>query len=707
MPHPFDAVRWRLYKAEIRDEDGRPVFSQEGVEAPESWSASAVNVVASRYFSGSGAGRESSVKQLYLRVGGTLARWVREAGLAGDGYEEELLALLVRQQGAFNSPVWFNVGIDPRPQCSACYILSVEDHMESILELARVEALIFKRGSGAGSNLSRLRSSREALSSGGTASGPVSFMRGYDAFAGVIRSGGRARRAAKMQILDADHPDILEFIDAKSIEEKKARALIEAGFAPGQDGGAYGSVAFQNSNMSVRVSDTFLRAVEADGPWTTRLVKSGEECETFPARRLLRKAAEGAWRCGDPGLQFDTTIQAWNPCPLSGRINASNPCSEYLFLDDTACNLASLNLLRFLRDDDTFDTEGFQAAVRCFITAMDAIVDRAFYPTESVAQNSRRFRPLGLGFANLGALLMALGLPYDSVRARGWAAAITALLTGEAYRTSALLAQRIGPFEAFGENREPFLAVLARHREAVESIAAAQGDVLDAACRVWEEVLPLARKHGVRNAQATVLAPTGTIAFLMDCDTTGIEPDISLVKYKRLAGGGTLKLTNRVVPRALEKLGYGESEIAAIEQHLRSADTIEGAPHLRDEHRAVFDCAFRPIGGKRSISPEGHLHMMAAVQPLLSGGISKTVNLPESVTVEETERIFLQSWKLRLKAIAVYRENSKGVQPLTTRPSVACVADGHAPTCMVCGTSMVPSGACFRCLECGEVSSCS
>jgi len=675
--HPFDEIAWSRRRAGIQDDSGRTVFVQEDVEAPASWSQSAVNVVASRYFRGvpGDADRETSVRELIERVAGTLARWAVESGLGDEGYELELVDLLVRQRGAFNSPVWFNAGVDDPPQCSACFILSVEDDLRSILELARIEGLIFQRGSGCGTNLSTLRSTREPVRRGGNASGPVSFMRGYDAFAGVVRSGGRTRRAAKMQILDAGHPDILAFVDAKAHEEEKARALAAAGYGADLDGEAYGSVAFQNSNLSVRVTGEFLEAARRDGSWTTHAVTTGETVDTFPARELLRRIAQGAWACGDPGLQYDTTIQQWHTCPASGRIRASNPCSEYLFLDDSACNLASLNLLRFL-DGATFDVAEFRADVGRLLRAMEAIVDRSSYPTERIARNSRRFRPLGLGYANLGALLMSLGLPYDSERGRGWAAAITALMTGEAYRVSALMAERLGPFEAFDENRDPCLGVLARHREALEEVDGPP-EIVAAARAAWDEALDLALKHGVRNAQATVIAPTGTIAFLMDCDTTGVEPDLSLVKYKRLAGGGTLKLVNRSVPRALRALGYDEAAIETIAGYVDVEETIEGAPGLDAKDLPVFDCAFRPRDGARAIRPEGHLLMMAAVQPFLSGGISKTVNLPEDTTPTEIERLFLRGGELGLKALAVYRENSKGAQPLAKH----CVIDERGGGC--------------------------
>ncbi|MHC4133898.1 MAG: vitamin B12-dependent ribonucleotide reductase [Planctomycetota bacterium] len=661
----FDEISWSRRRARILDDDGSLVFEQEEVEAPAAWSDIAVDIVASRYFRPDDD--ETSVRQLVQRVGGTLAAWVREQDLAGADHERALFDLLLRQRGAFNSPVWFNVGVDEQPQCSACFILSVEDDLRSILELARIEGLVFKRGSGCGTNLSSLRSSRETLSGGGTASGPVSFMRGYDAFAGVVKSGGRNRRAAKMQILDADHPDILEFVAAKATEERKARALAAAGFTAGLDGEAYKSVAFQNSNLSVRVSDVFLRAVRDDDSWTTRAVGSGEPVATLRAGDLLRGIAQAAWECGDPGLQYDTTIQSWNPCPASARIAASNPCSEYLFLDDTACNLASLNLLAFLRAEETFDTAAFRADIETLLRSMEAIVDRSAYPTPRIAEKSRLFRPLGLGYANLGALLMSLGLPYDSDLGRGWAAAITALLTAEAYRVSARMAAARGPFDAYEPNREHFLGVLERHRAAVDGVADGPREVLDEARAAWDDTLALAHEHGVRNAQVTVLAPTGTIAFLMDCDTTGIEPDISLVKFKRLAGGGTLKLVNHTVPHALRHLGYAEDDVTEILAHLEEHRTIEGAPGLRDEHVAVFDCAFRPGDGGRAIRSEGHLLMMAAVQPFLSGGISKTVNLPEETTVDEIERLFLRGGELGLKSLAVYREHSKGAQPLATR----------------------------------------
>jgi len=621
---------------------------RDGIEAPASWSDRAVAIVASRYLR---PGKEKSVRTMLERVGSTLAGWVGESG-----YPALLMRLLVEQRGAFNSPVWFNVGVDDKPQCSACFILSVEDSLVSIMELARTEGLLFQRGSGAGTNLSTLRSSREQLSEGGMASGPVSFMRGYDAFAGVVKSGGRTRRAAKMQILDASHPDIVEFVRCKAREEKKAEALVAAGFEGGVDGEAFRSVAFQNANLSVRAPDAFFEAVEARGAWELRAVRSGEVLERVPARALLDEMAEAAWACGDPGVQYADTIQRWNPCKKSGVIRASNPCSEYLFLDDTACNLASLNLLKY-RDD----VDGFRRDIGVLLRAMEAIVDRASYPTPAIAANSSRFRPLGLGYANLGALLMAEGLPYDSEAARERAAGVTALLTGEAYRVSTEFAAEFGAFDAFDENRDSFLEVLHRHRAALDGL---QGPWAAPAREAWDRALSGAEKHGVRNAQVTVLAPTGTIAFLMDCDTTGIEPDLALVKYKHLVGGGTLRIVNHAVPLALRTLDYDEATIEAIVAHIEKRETIVGAPGLRREHEAIFDCAVPPPGGGRSIAPAGHLQMMAAVQPFLSGGISKTVNLSVDATPQTIADVYLEGWRLGLKAIAVYREGSKGAEPL-------------------------------------------
>ncbi len=572
---------------------------------------------------------------------------------------------------AFNSPVWFNCGIEPRPQVSACFINSVQDSMASILELAKTEGMLFKFGSGTGSNLSALRSSKELLSGGGTASGPVSFMRGYDAFAGVIKSGGKTRRAAKMVILDIDHPDIVDFIECKSREERKAHVLIEAGYdaAFNAPGGAYDSVFFQNANHSVRVTDEFMRAVIEDRDWHTRAVTSGEPVDTFRARELMRTISQAAWECGDPGLQFDTTINTWHTCKASGRINASNPCSEYMFLDDTACNLASLNLMKFLGKDGRFDVDAFRHAVRITLLAQEILVDNASYPTPRIGENSHLFRPLGLGYANLGALLMAQGLPYDSEAGRAQAGAITALMCGEAYAASAEFARdHGGPFPSYPENRDSMLDVIVRHRMHAEALPEdlLEPNLLRAARGAWRRAEELGRQHGFRNAQVTVLAPTGTIAFMMDCDTTGIEPDIALVKYKKLVGGGMIKIVNNTVPMALSRLGYGREQIQEIIDHIDEHGTIEGAPHLADEHLPVFDCAFRPQNGTRSIHWMGHIRMMAACQPFLSGAISKTVNLPEDATVEDVEQAYIEAWRSGLKAIALYRDGCKRTQPLTT-----------------------------------------
>jgi len=676
---PFDEVEWERRTAVITDERGRVVFEQTDVEVPAFWSQLATNVVVSKYFRGQlgTPEREASVKQVIGRVVNTLTEWGRQLNYFAteadaEAFRDELKYLLLHQYGAFNSPVWFNVGIEPRSQCSACFIVSVEDTMESILELARTEGMIFKFGSGSGTNLSPLRSSKEYLSGGGRASGPVSFMRGFDAFAGVIKSGGKTRRAAKMVILNVDHPDIVEFIESKANEEKKAWALIEAGYDPGFNvpGGAYDSVYFQNANHSVRVTDEFMRAVEEDREWHTIARTTGEVLGTYRARELFRKIAEATWVCGDPGLQFHDTINKWNTVKNSGPIEASNPCSEFVFLNDTSCNLASINLMKFRLPNGDFDIDAFRAAVRIFITAQEIIVDASAYPTEKIADNSHNFRPLGLGYANLGALLMSLGLPYDSDAGRAYAAAITALMHGEAYRQSAIIARDCGgPFPAFELNRAPMLEVMRMHADALNSIQAeyVPPALMNAARAVWQETLQLGEQYGYRNAQVTVLAPTGTIAFLMDCDTTGIEPDIALVKYKTLVGGGVLKIVNTTVPLALQQLGYTDEEIEAITRYIDENDTIEGAPYLKPEHLPVFDCAFRPAKGTRSLAPLAHVKMMAAVQPFLSGAISKTVNVPNDATPEDIEQIYMQAWKLGLKAIAIYRDGSKRTQPLSTK----------------------------------------
>jgi ribonucleoside-diphosphate reductase alpha chain len=675
--HPYDELTWELRSAVINDEKGQPVFEQHGIEVPATWSQTATNIVASKYFRGQlgSPERESSVKRLISRVVDTIRNWADAHGYFAtredlDAFSDELAHLLVQQKAAFNSPVWFNVGIEKAPQASACFINSVSDTMESILGLAKTEGMLFKFGSGTGSNLSRIRSSKEPLAGGGTASGPVSFMRGYDAFAGVIKSGGKTRRAAKMVILNVDHPDVVEFINCKADEERKAWALIDAGYegAFNVRGGAYDSVFFQNANHSVRVTDEFMRAVVEDREWQTRYVLSGQPCETTKARDLMTMMAQAAWQCGDPGMQFDTTINDWHTCPNSARINASNPCSEYMFLDDTACNLASLNLMKFRREDGEFDTEAFRAASRTLITAQEILVDNASYPTPAIDRNSHDYRPLGLGYANLGVLLMDRGLPYDSDAGRAYAAAITALMHGEAYAQSARIASAMGPFAGYEKNAEPMLRVIDKHRQHAHMIDSTlvPKEVLRSALTVWDEAYALGAQHGYRNSQVTVLAPTGTIGFMMDCDTTGIEPDIALVKYKKLVGGGVMKIVNQSVPGVLKKLGYSASEVQDILKYIDEKEMIEGAPPVKDEHLAVFDCAFPPANGKRSIHYMGHIKMMAAVQPFLSGAISKTVNMPQDATAEEIANAYLESWRLGLKAVAVYRDGCKRSQPLST-----------------------------------------
>ncbi len=672
---PFDEVDWDLRHAVIGNEKGGIVFEQKDVEVPKFWSQTATNVVASKYFRGTlgTPERERSVRQLIGRVTRTIAGWGRGQGYFASEedaqiFEAELKHLLVYQKMSFNSPVWFNVGIEPRPQGSACFINSVEDRMDSILGLAKTEGMLFKYGSGTGTNLSPIRSSKELLAGGGTASGPVSFMKGYDAFAGVIKSGGKTRRAAKMVILNIDHPDVEEFIKCKHEEEKKAWALIDAGYSAALDGAAYSSVYFQNSNNSVRVTDEFMKAVEADGAWTTRAVTDGRPMDTYKARDLMGMIADAAWHCGDPGMQFDTTINDWHPCSNTDRINASNPCSEYMFLDDSACNLASLNLMKLAKDDGELDVAAYRKAIDITILAQEIIVDNASYPTARIAQNSHDFRPLGLGYANLGALLMSRGQAYDSDSGRDYAGAITAVLTGEAYVMSARIAEKMGPFNGFAKNREPFLRVIKKHGSHVAKIDSAHVplDLYSAARDCWEEAHAQGALHGIRNAQATVIAPTGTIAFMMDCDTTGVEPDIALIKYKKLVGGGLLKIVNNTVPHALERIGYSESQVKEIMEYVDENETIEGAPHLEDKHLPVFDCAFRPLRGQRSIPYMGHVKMMAAVQPFVSGAISKTVNVPSDVTVDEITEAYLQSWKLGLKAVAIYRDGCKRTQPLST-----------------------------------------
>ncbi len=669
---PLDTVEWERRDARIGHGE-RVAFEQEGVEFPKSWSQNATNIVAQKYFRGQlgSPERESSVRQMISRVAGTIAGWGRERGYFatdedGDAFEAELTHILLHQIAAFNSPVWFNVGFEESPQCSACFILSVEDSMESILSWNTKEGMIFRGGSGSGINLSRIRGSMEPLAKGGTASGPVSFMRGADSWAGTIKSGGKTRRAAKMVVLDVDHPDIREFIWCKAKEEDKAQALRDAGFDMSIDGDGFTSIQYQNANNSVRVTDEFMRAVESDEPWQPTARTTGEPVgEPIPARQLLKEIAEAAWRCADPGLQYDTTINAWHTCPVSGRINASNPCSEYMHVDDSACNLASLNLMKFRRADGSFDVESFEHTVDVMLLAQEIIVGPSSYPTEQIAVNARAFRQLGLGYANLGAYLMAGGMPYDSDGGRGTAAAITALMTGRAYRRSAEIAAAIGPYERYPENGEDHIRVMRMHRDAAEAIPdqiCADGALLAAARRSWREAVQLGERSGYRNAQATVLAPTGTISFLMDCDTTGVEPDFSLVKFKELVGGGQMTIVNRTVPLALRTLGYSGHQLEQIEAYLAEHGTILGAPGLAEEHLPIFDVAV----GERAISHMGHLKMMGAVQPFISGAISKTVNMPQSTTVEEVADAYLQAWRLGIKALAIYRDGSKTAQALRT-----------------------------------------
>ncbi len=671
----WDTTTWALRSASIGDGGGSTVFEQKDLEMPSSWSQLATNVVASKYFRGhlGTPERERSVKQLIGRVANTIADWGMKDGYFdsaedGETFRSELTYLLLHQMLAFNSPVWFNVGVEPHPQCSACFINSVDDTMESILELAKTEARLFKGGSGTGSNLSTLRSSRETLQGGGTASGPVSFMRGFDSFAGVIKSGGKTRRAAKMVILNADHPDIMEFIDSKAHEEKKAWALIEAGYDGGVNGEAYSSVFFQNANHSIRVTDEFMRSAVEDKAWATRSVTTGKTLDSLKGREVLWAAAEAAHLCGDPGMQFHTTINLWHPCPNTAQINASNPCSEYMFLDDSACNLASLNLMKFMSDAGQFDVEAYKHAVELSILAQEIIVDNSSYPTARIADNSHDYRPLGLGYANLGALLMAQGKPYDSEEGRSYAAALTSIMCGHAYATSARIAQSRGPFAGYAKNAEPFLGVMRMHRDHAYAIkdVGLPTDMVDASRAVWDDAVEVGTDFGFRNAQVTVIAPTGTIAFMMDCDTTGIEPDIALIKYKRLVGGGMLKIVNRTVPHALEVLGYDAKQTEEIVTYIEQNETIEGAPHISDDDLPVFDCAFRAAKGSRTIAPMGHVKMMAAVQPFLSGAISKTVNMPETASVQDIFDTYVQAWKLGLKAIAIYRDGCKKAQPLST-----------------------------------------
>ncbi len=687
----FDTVEWRTHDATIKSADGKVIFEQKGIHAPAPWSETSVNIAASKYFRIIGGRRETSIDGMIRRV----CHWIAQQAVAlgyldtaeeGTTFEESLSYLMVQQMAAFNSPVWFNVGVRDPPQCSACFIQSVQDDMDSILALATSEGRLFKGGSGTGTNLSALRGSHERLAGGGIASGPVSFMRAFDAMAGVIKSGGTTRRAAKMVILNMDHPDIVDFIDSKVKEEDKALALIREGYSANFDGtdpdSAYASIAYQNANHSVRIPDAFMDAVARDGPWATYQRTDHAVAETCRARDLWRKLAVAAWRCGDPGVQFDDITNDWHTCPNSGRINASNPCSEYLFLDDSACNLASLNLMKFLREDGTFDAGTFVRAVRTMILAMEVVVDASSYPTAAIAQNSHDYRPLGLGYANLGALVMHFGLAYDSDAGRTLAGAISAVLSAEGYRLSSEVARRMGPFAGFEKNRAPMLRVMGKHARAAERLASSDARIAPLArlaAESWQATVRSGELWGYRNAQISVIAPTGTIGLLMGCDTLGLEPELSLVKTKNLVGGGTLRLVNRTVPAALAALGYGDEERKAILAHVEKAGTIEGAPGLDPGDLAVFDCALAPSGGTRTIEPMGHLGMLGAVQPFLSGGASKTINLPSSATVEDIERIYLEAWRLGIKSVALYRDGCKASQPFETGTAKAVAVGPRGP----------------------------
>ncbi|HUS08166.1 MAG TPA: vitamin B12-dependent ribonucleotide reductase [Bryobacteraceae bacterium] len=695
---PYDEIVWELRTATIGSDKGSVIFEQRDIEVPQDWSQTATNIVASKYFHGKmgSPGRERSVAQLVHRVVDTIADW----GLAGkyfkstqdgENFRNELAHLMLTQKACFNSPVWFNVGVkeargygwyfdeaagrtvkldagDPRPQCSACFIVSVKDSLESILDLAKTEGMLFKWGSGTGTNLSAIREEDGILSGGGKASGPLSFMKGFDAFAGVIKSGGKTRRAAKMVVLNADHPDIEKFVWCKAKEEKKAHTLIDAGFDSSIDGDAYSSVFFQNANNSVRASDEFMQAAVENTDFWTKSVVNGQPVKRYQARDLLREISEATHQCGDPGMQFDTTVNKWHTCKGTARINASNPCSEYMFLDDSACNLASLNLMKFVGPGGLFDVEAFRHAVDTIIVAQEIIVDNASYPTELIAKNSHDYRPLGLGFANLGALLMSMGMAYDSDQGRDFSGAVTAVMCGQSYLTSARIAEATGPFPGYAKNETSFLDVVRMHRDAVGDIDSRRlpAALMDAAKQTWGNAYEKGKISGYRNAQTTVIAPTGTIGFMMDCDTTGIEPDLALVKYKKLVGGGVIKIVNQTVPQALIKLGYKPEQAEQIVTHIDSTGTIEGAPHIREEHLPVFDCSFRPQNGSRSIHYMGHVKMMAAVQPFISGAISKTINMPEECSVEDIMDAYIESWRLGLKAVAIYRDNSKRAQPLSS-----------------------------------------
>jgi ribonucleoside-diphosphate reductase alpha chain len=676
---PFEEVEWEIRDALIPGKE-KPVFEQKGVEFPKFWSQTATNIVAQKYFRGrmGSPDRESSVKQMIGRIVSTVGQWGRDGGYFADDeeaetFEAELKAILVNQYAAFNSPVWFNVGFEEKPQCSACFILSIDDSMEDILDWIRREGIIFRGGSGSGVNLSRLRSSKEQLSKGGYASGPVSFMRGADASAGTIKSGGKTRRAAKMVVLDVDHPDVEEFIWCKAHEEEKARVLEAAGYDMSLDSADWASIQYQNANNSVRVTDAFMEAADKGADWNLTARTDGAVVDTMPARKLLRDMAEAAWKCADPGVQYDTTINQWHTLPNTGRINASNPCSEYMSIDDSACNLASINLLKYRREDGELDVEAFEHTVDVVFLAQEILVGYSSYPTPEIERNAKAFRQLGLGYANLGALLMARGLPYDSDEGRAYAAAITALMTGRAYRKSSEIAGRMGAFAGYQPNAAAMIGVMAQHRAAVGNIEnsdAVPADLLSAARRAWDDALDLGEVHGYRNAQATVLAPTGTISFMMDCDTTGVEPDFALVKSKKLVGGGDITIVNKTVPMALERLGYAPAEVSEIEAFIDEKNTIVGAPRLKNEHYPVFDCAV----GERSIHYMGHVKMMGAVQPFISGAISKTVNMPEDVTADDVAQLYTEAWKLGVKAIAIYRDNCKVGQPLSKKGQEAIAA---------------------------------
>src|SRR6184192_1559201 len=683
--NPFDEIEWESRTAFIPGKD-KPVFEQKNVDFPKFWSQTATNIVAQKYFRGRMASpeRESSVKEMINRVVDTIGAWGRNGGYfaneeEAETFEAELKAILVNQLASFNSPVWFNVGFEERPQASACFILSIEDSMDDILDWIRREGIIFRGGSGSGVNLSRLRSSKEQLSKGGYASGPVSFMRGADASAGTIKSGGKTRRAAKMVVLDVDHPDIEEFIWCKAREEEKARVLEQAGYDMSLDSGDWASIQYQNANNSVRVTDGFMEAADADADWNLTARTDGTVVDTTKARELLRQIADAAWRSADPGVQYDTTINKWHTLPNTGRINASNPCSEYMSIDDSACNLASLNLLKFRREDGELDVEAFEHAVDVVFLAQEIAVGYSSYPTPEIERNAKAYRQLGLGYANLGALLMARGLPYDSDEGRAYAAAITALMTGRAYRKSAEIAARMGSFAGYRANAGAMIGVMSMHRAAVGNIEHSESvpkDLLSACRKAWDEALNLGEVHGYRNAQASVLALTGTISFMMDCDTTGVEPDFSLVKSKKLVGGGEITIVNKTVPLGLDKLGYAPNEVDEVVAYIDDHNSVVGAPYVKTEHYPVFDCAI----GERAVHYTGHVRMMGAIQPFISGAISKTVNMPETATVDEVAQLYSESWKLGVKAIAIYRDNCKVAQPQSGKADASQTLPVGAPT---------------------------